>query len=379
MNAGSLAQSHRWVHVVASLGLATLAALGLGVGCSDGGSGGGSGFNPSTAPPIAQADYCASKANVYCGIVLPCCQAVGYPTDRGKCQDAMLASCQSEVSTKTAAGRAYDARAAGVCLGGLPSVTTGCKESANDPAATAIGDACDRIWVGAVPIGGTCASSTDCAAASDGSTVYCSAPATPGDGGTSGGKCTVQPVAKLGEACGTNTDAGATYVSCVTGLSCLYVAGAGVPGSSHCVQLGDVGAQCHTGSDCKSALYCDSTTLKCASPAPVGAACAPNDTSSCATGGYCDQTAKKCVALPGAGAPCATFAYPQCAADSSCDATSKLCVAKKGNGQACSTSSECLSGYCGGTATSTAKACNPDPGIASASTCAVANGAAPPF
>jgi hypothetical protein len=373
VNAGSLARRRSWVHIATSL---ALAGLGVGIGCS---SGGGSGFNPSSAPPIAQADYCAAKANAYCSVLVNCCQQAGYPGDNAKCHDAMTTSCQSEVSSKTAAGRSYDAKAAGICLGGLPSMISGCKLNASSTTTSTVSAACDHIWVGSVPVGGTCSSSSDCAGSPDGSTVTCSAPSIPSDGGPGGSKCIVVPVAKLGEACGNVGDAGVSYVSCATGLSCQYVAGTdGGVGSSRCVQPGDVGAACQSGSACKAGLTCDSTTQKCAQPAAIGAACTPFTSAGCATGAYCDATSKKCTALPGAGSPCITNSYPQCSPDTLCDSATKNCVAKKAIGQPCTSGSQCVSDYCGGTATSTAMVCNPDPGIATADTCAVANGGPPP-
>lgn len=373
MNAGSLARRRSWVHIATSLALAGLC---VGIGCS---SGGGGGYNPSTATPVAQADYCATKANAYCGILLTCCQQAGYPTDSGKCHDAMMTDCQSEVSSKLAAGRSYDAKAAGICLGGIPSLISGCKEIPSSATTNTVSEACGHIWVGSVPVGGTCSSSSDCAASPDGSNVTCSAPSVPGDGGTTGGsKCVVQPVAKLGEPCGTVADAGASYVSCASGLSCQYVPGDGGVGASHCVQPGDVGAACQSASACKSGLTCDTTTQKCSQPAAIGAACTPFSSTSCATGAYCESTSKKCTPLPGAGSPCITSTYPQCSPDTICDSTSKNCVAKKANGQACTSRSQCVSNYCGGTATSSAMVCNPDPGIATADTCSVANGGPPP-
>jgi hypothetical protein len=374
VNAGSLARRHGWVHIVTSL---ALAGLGVGVGCSDGGGGG---YDPIAAPPIAAADYCAAKANAYCGVLLTCCQQAGFPTDSGKCHDAMLASCQSEVSSKQAAGRTYDAKAAGICLGGLPNMISGCKLSSTSATATTVSDACDRIWVGSVPVGGACGSTSECAASPDGAKVTCSTPPVAGDGGTTGGsKCLVQPVAKLGEPCGTVTGGTTSYVSCETGLSCQYVAGTdGGVGASRCVQLGDVGAACQSRSSCKTGLRCDAATQKCAQPATVGATCTQNDTSSCVSGAYCEPIANKCASLPGAGSPCITSSYPQCAPDSTCDSVSKNCLAKKANGQACTSGSQCVSGYCGGSATSSAMLCNPDPGIATPNTCAVANGGAVP-
>lgn len=372
MNAGSLARRRSWVHIATSL---ALAGLGVGIGCS---SGGGGGFNPSNAPPIAQADYCASKANAYCGVLVTCCQQAGYPGDSAKCHDAMIADCQNEVSSKTAAGRSYDPKAAGICLGGLPSLVSGCKPIATSTTSSTVSDACGRIWVGSVPVGGTCSSSSDCAPSPDGSRVTCSGSSIPSDGGT-GSKCVVQPVAKLGESCGAVADAGVSYVSCESGLSCQYVAGTdGGVGSSRCVQPGDVGAACQSGSACKSGLTCDSTTQKCAPPAAIGAACTPFTSTGCATGAYCDATSKTCTALPGAGSPCAANSYPQCSPDAMCDSASKNCVAKKANGQACTSDTQCVSAYCGGTASSSAMVCNPDPGIATADTCAVANGGPPP-
>lgn len=209
--------------------------------------------------------------------------------------------------------------------------------------------------------------------------MSCSGSSVPTDGGTTGPRCVVQPVAKVGEPCGTVADAGTSYVSCESGLSCQYVAGTdGGASSSHCVQPGDVGAACQSRSACKTGLTCDSTTQKCAQPAAIGATCTPFDSSSCATGAYCDSTSKKCTALPGAGSACLTNTYPVCSPDSTCDSATKKCVAKKSNGQPCTSSSECASAYCGGSATSTVETCGADPGIASPETCAVANGGAPP-
>lgn len=352
----ALRRPRAWLHLSLSLGLA---ALGVAIGCSSS-TGGGSG-----GAPIAESQLCSRQADVYCSVAGPCCQAAGTPVDAALCRQLVIAECEDKRTSAHAAGRVYDARAAGTCLGGLPGTIRNC-QPLDDDAAEVIFDACDAIWVGATPLGGACSTSRDCAPSADGAQVTCGFSSTPGDAMV--GACALVRVAKLGEPCGALPDAGVSYVPCASGLVCDRPTSGDAGSEERCLTRGSVGAPCQSSGHCVSGLTCPSATHVCSAPAADGASCEPYESYACGEQSWCDTTTKRCAPLPGAGTACATGHYPSCAEGTYCDDADR-CVAAKAAGQPCGGDDECATGYCGAASVGGAETCRADPGIATPSTC----------
>ncbi len=140
-----------------------------------------------------------------------------------------------------------------------------------------------------------------------------------------------------------------------------------------CVGHGDVGASCTSGSECKSALFCNKptgqTTGTCSALRTADQTCTAFE---CATGLFCTATSPTtpgvCKASQPAGAACTySGSYNQCLSPLYCTATNSMptgvCANPKSVGASCSYangSAECGSGsalYCTATSTVTTGVC----------------------
>lgn len=269
----------------------------------------------------------------------------------------------------------YDSHFADACLAETQAVTCSQGLSAST--------ACGNVFVGEVPVGGSCsplafADLSECAPGNQ-----CSISA------LCAGSCV--PFAKLGEACG-----GATGKNCDLGLSCDL-------GMSVCVKAAAQGDTCSFNQPCSGNLVCegasgpvgfvtdastqigtckakpdsgpcyfdDNCSNRCVGASPpdslgqckprpaLGEACAPG-AKECALGAYCG-VGERCISLPSLGQSCVgnSGEGSECL-DSYCDPTTAMCVAFLQSGDPCSLSSAayfppdpcggfrlvCDSGYC---------------------------------
>ncbi len=307
-------------HVV---GLVSIAVGTLGVflgACSSSNS--GSGTASSSSDFIDQ----------YCSIYAGCCGAESYPSD-GK-------QCRTFLSLE--ASGTYNAQAGNACLSALQSAAqkdpTWCVDDTADT-----NRACDGVYGntkgGSVQPGGTCQSTSDCAAAPAGDTVDCRDYF--GSGGASTKICQVWVPGKAGDACGgtqTTLAGGGTETSfngsedsdggtfpsqiviCNTadGVTCSST---GTTGDT-CVALGQPGDTCQSTDSCVPTAYCDfGGTSKCVARVADGGSCTASS-QSCVANDYCDSASSTCKATLASGSACTT--PQQCQSD---DCTNGKCGA----------------------------------------------------
>lgn len=350
-----------------SIAALAVAAIGLAVGCSDAvASGAGVGGDGA---PVVLADYCGVRAIVECGALVPCCLQRGYAATTAACENARLDVCRAEVVAEIAQSRAYDPVAAGSCLANVRGAVDRCASGlVETPGATGNYD-CEHIWIGTAPVGGACTTFADCAPAPAGATVDCVAVG-------ASARCATTAVAGLGEVCGVVDATTLVSVRCDTGLACDFVLlPNGTPSSElRCAVAKEIGAACTSSRACRYGLTCAPASHTCVFAGDVGAACDPADTSSCLAPRFCDVATHACAFSPSAGAACDLGHSPSCAQDATCDATSGRCVAKRPAGQPCAAATDCATGHCDASPTSTARSCVPDPGVATWDACAPTSG-----
>jgi hypothetical protein len=193
-----------------------------------------------------------------------------------------------EVASGVTAGRVtFDAAAAGECLSAIATVPCGQHWGSLERDPPAIAEPCSRVFVPAVPLGGTCRPHhwgrtpswlDECAGDlvcpdSDACPATCAAP------GGEGTPCRLP------------------YVTCADGLSCL---------SRVCRIVATTGRSCMDDYDCDPAigpdLYaCVAGTCEAATPRAEGESCADVV---CGEGLFCDRT-ETCVVRNPEGTPCA--------------------------------------------------------------------------
>jgi hypothetical protein len=248
--------------------------------------------------------------------------------DRASCEASVSIDLRQNQADVDAGRLKYDGNAAASCIAAFESTSGlgGCSVttslSASEPAA------CQRIFTGAVAMGGTCFQSIECQSQS------CDLSACTGTTACCAGSC-ILPVTPLAAAIGTPCS---TQVSsaCVDGAFCQSAQaggatgictaklGAGQPctsivgqcasglvcldGSGVCGKLPAEGEACSATGRCDLENdYCDPTTGLCAPRVTPGAACPTGN--ECVGYAFCDQTTLTCVADGSAGDPCNDTAH----------------------------------------------------------------------
>jgi len=192
--------------------------------------------------PVGQGEYCARYAEAMCAPVVDCCPHL----DGASCRASYLARCNDQYTTIP--GVAWDADAAGKCLGGIAALVHDCDVlPLADPLTRATIAACDGVAVGTIPEGGACTDFRACAIPPD-AVARCD-----------GGHCVVYRAGKVGEPCN------------VRGMSQPCVSGAACHGGA-CEALPAVGDACPDG-NCPLGAYCDSKSTHCLSQKNTGDAC----------------------------------------------------------------------------------------------------------
>jgi len=292
----------RWKPLAAGFG-AVLGALGG--ACSN------SSLDPdSDAELVAQPEFAARFASVWCETVAPCCSREQVAYDRATCQTQARDSMATTLEVRLGGDTKYSASAGTLCLDRLRRALQSCElEEASS--------ACSLIFVGPSPAGTPCKNGSACQSG------YCA----------------------LGEAGLSGVCAEASYHSPSHGQAgepCL--GSCGVPGSFECPTLllpssEGTTTYCYA----EDGLYCSFDSdlldaLSCQRYAAIGAGCAEV---SCTPGSFCaDGT---CVAQRASGS-CAD-APERCVAHSYCDENLQ-CQAKKANGDPCGSGQECTSNSC---------------------------------
>jgi hypothetical protein len=259
----------------------------------------------SGSGPVPLEEFCGRYAETLCHAAQRCdCLS---DIEATYCPTFMASQCQDDVVTPVQSGqRAYDAAAAGHCLGGLSNILGDCAVDGDH-----YPDSCDTMLVGLIPEGQGCESGSECAPP-----LECHESA-----------CTAMPGA--GKPC-------LQEIYCATDLFCAD--------DGTCDSPRGRGAACPEGGEaCGDDLYCDSTTTTCQPPLGVGDSCAA-DSWACGEGLYCSEATTTCTRYPGAGGDCAASSG-ECADGYYCDAT-ETCAPLKESGAACTDDAECQSDDC---------------------------------
>ncbi len=249
---------------------------------TDGGGGGG-------APAEA-----AAFIGELCALYEPCC-AIG-KSSKNDCIAAV---------NGVATDQAFDAARAALCLRAIraeaqkPSFCTQAPDSVT----------CAAVFKHprALPVGSSCARSSDCA----------NPPENEGDALCESGRCRILTRGKAGDACFGTRAAGGTdeLVKPADGPLALCAISEG--------------------------LYCSAKTGNCTARADVGVACEGSDVS-CVDGAWCPTTSSLCVERTDAGTPCEdTY---ECASGSQCsndDEGGAACTAFVAEGGRCERGDEC--------------------------------------
>ncbi|MBK9000045.1 MAG: hypothetical protein IPM35_30370 [Myxococcales bacterium] len=279
---------------VFSVTLVTLAGF---FGCSSSGTSPG----PTSSGPISLQDFPDAYANTLCDNLASCCTQSGYPYDANKCKAVVKGFVGLFGGLVDKGTVKYDASAAGACMGQVPAYAKGCLQGSLDSAA------CESVFVGTVPQGGTCTQSAECVAPPG------------GDADCDQGKCVEEKRGLAGDACGwTCTEQGSsTSCSGTSGDSntrCFTNDGLYCESSSNtCKQRVAIGAgPCDSAASCVDGAFCQSQT--CTAQKAVGEACTDHD--ECTSSAYCEQT---CLTKKPLGAACTDdFADEECA-DGACE------------------------------------------------------------
>jgi hypothetical protein len=257
--------------------------------------------------------------------------ACGQAPDEKTCEASVFVDQESSLLTlKAAVARgtvAYDANAAGECLRDVP---TDCAAFHPDP------EACNQVFQGKVPGGGTCVDSLECA---------------------NEGDCVKPPDCSGLSCCAGSCIAGTGRVpiggDCSSGARC--VAGATCYRGNTCAVPASAGASCFVVSDCQPGLVCEAST--CAFAPKEGEACDPNRTSPClSTADYCDTVSLTCKKRKPPGQACTDN---DCVGYAPC--TSGVCRLLPTAGQPCSDSGTCFANL---VCASSGICAAPDPGVA---------------
>ena len=191
---------------------------------------------------ISLEDLPARIAAASCERIFRCCDATEQmqqfdnfdppPTNQAECEATLTALYQNFIINDEAldAGRlGYDSAAAGECVAAADGAACGGAAGGVDS------EACDRVFVGQVAIGGACEGDDECA----------------GEASCEGDPGACEALPALGAPC---------IGPCVSGAYCDFA-------TSVCTTLKSNGAACDSEFECQSD-YCDDTTMQCATEPP---------------------------------------------------------------------------------------------------------------
>jgi hypothetical protein len=273
--------------------------LGL-VGCGKSESGG-------DGEAIAREDLAAAYAEVHCANLEPCCQAQSLDFDGGDCREVATAWLDRVLGAYDSFQVAYDAQAAGGCIGALRGYSY-CGARAVDAEDVT---ACREFFVGLVAPGSACRDDLECKH-SPSQSADCEGA---GNDGKTPGVCEVReryaaPHGKAGSTCNRTCERGSSceddleegqtekQTGCyeTDGLYCSYV-------GHTCEPLVALGEPCAGGSRCVLEAFCDDETELCMPRIADGGTC--EDSAQCEND-ECDYDNNVCV---GAGARAVPASY----------------------------------------------------------------------
>ena len=288
------------------------------------GCGGNSSQNSAGSIPLNQAPNALISS--YCDGFGTCCGSKGFAFDGAKC-DANLHSQMTSSSLCPAPG-IYDPQAAAECFAQIQATYATC--SPNHDAMPA----CQRICTGNQPVGGSCASSHDCAPPANGTGVCMT------NASGAAGICIERIRAQAGDACNDScveSDDGfslkcsvnpsiASYNTSGFWLQCFANDGLYCASDRTCKPTIALGGTCAGQFDCQLGAHCNFTSSMCEANFSVGASCSNGN--GCVDTAYCDSNYLCAIKKP-EGATC-TINSDECAGR--CDTATGLCKDYGANG-----------------------------------------------
>jgi hypothetical protein len=129
----------------------------------------GSGSSASTELMTLQ-QFGAQAVQRYCARVSACCSELSYPFDEAGCEALNGNDIVQYFNLNffAAHGAHYDPVAGQRCLDGIETPELGCAAAGDYKSAD-----CQKVFVGRVPLGGTCSLDDGCAEAADGAATEC--------------------------------------------------------------------------------------------------------------------------------------------------------------------------------------------------------------
>lgn len=246
--------------------------------------------------PVDEAEFAEMLVEATCEARSPCCAEHGRPYHESRCRSNFTA-----ILRETAVGPSavYNPTAAGTCIDQVRRLFFCDATEAAFPA-------CSRVYSGTQPLGGACATSTDCAPDPAGGVTSCLLDTCSlASRGEYGDPCHVTcRDLTVDDRCQTLDPAPPSlpsyhrvYCFSADGLFCSAT-------SQRCELLGSVGSRCTDPYGCYPGSRCDLGTSTCVTEVPIGSDCAPEN------GPFCDQTSfcgesGSCVAKQAIGETCA--------------------------------------------------------------------------
>lgn len=225
----------------------------------------GSALDPVTPPALTLESLCGPIAAATCRVHLGCRVGVTREALLG-CEDHVRAACEDErprLEARVAGERLhYDPAAWRECLARMDLLTCDAPEAMQ----ATLGGACDRVLVGRLAVGASCADAGDCAPG-----LACVA-----DGGACPGTC--RALGALGDHCD------AELAPCGDGLTCEP----GRDGDGRCMKAQvALGEPCVTTTQCPALGYCEDLEVGAVCVPRVGRGQTCGDDDQCAAADYC--------------------------------------------------------------------------------------------
>jgi hypothetical protein len=222
---------------------------------------------------LALEQFEAQAVQRYCAKVSACCSELSYPFDEAGCEALNGNNIVQHFNFEFFAGAHYDPAAAQRCLDGIETPQLGCAAAGDYQSAD-----CQKVFVGHVPLGGTCSLDEGCAEA-DGAATKCDLPFDPTQEDQDPkrtGVCVLAPPAVMnphgqaGDACSaTCTGSGLCITLCSNGQDCQSNApacystdGLFCSDTNICLPMGQAGDPCLGSPDCATGTFC-AEDLRC--------------------------------------------------------------------------------------------------------------------
>ena len=250
------------------------------------------------AKPTAAGDFAGALAAAYCTGLAACCKQAGY--DSTSCRVTLEAQMGAIVTVNASNPKhTYDEAAAGDCIAALGAAASACTDQA---LSRQINRACQLVFRGNVPMGGSCGQDGDCIVPANGGV------------GCDSGVCVASPGSSsvadmthgmVGEACagtceGNGYMSQCSYSSTSTATALCWAQDGVYCESGACVATPDIGQPCAFGPYCGANAYCTSGGL-CAASLATGPCSSSYD---CLSPSYCDSNSGQCTPAKANGATC---------------------------------------------------------------------------